>query len=111
MAEDMNEILKDCYSPFFIQGMKNRLIVSHFKYGHAKKTYPELAQALKCIKERVEMYEKTKNTEYLIDAANFCMLEFMYPSIKGAKFEATDSNKSRGLAGGISYKELMEVDE
>ena len=78
----MEDILKDCYSDFFIQGMKNRLVVSHFKYGSAKKTYPELAQALKCIKERIELYEKTKNTEYLIDAANFCMLEFMYPCIK-----------------------------
>lgn len=104
----MQDILKDCYSDFFIQGMKNRLIVSHFKYGSAKKTYPELAQALKCIKERIEMYEKTKNTEYLIDAANFCMLEFMYPCIEGAKFEPTDSDKSPGLAGGISYKQLME---
>lgn len=104
----MDRILKDCYSEFFIQGMKNRLIMSHYKYGRADKTYPELAQALKCIKERVELYEKTKNTEFLIDAANFCMLEYMHPCIEGAKFEPTDSDKSPGLAGGISYKQLME---
>lgn len=107
----MEKELIGCYNKQFIEGMKNRLIVSHYKYGSAEKTYPELAQALKCVKERIELYEKTKNTEYLIDAANFCMLEFMYPCIEGAKFQPTDSDKSPGLAGGISYKELMnEVD-
>ncbi len=46
--------------------------------------------------------------EYLVDIRNFAMIEFMHPAIEGAYFKAEDSDKSPGLAGGISYKELME---
>ena len=70
--------------------------------------YPELAQAYKCIRERLDLYEKTGNREYLVDVANFAMIEYCYPAIKGAYFKATDSRESPGLAGGISYKELMD---
>jgi hypothetical protein len=90
--------------------MENAIVTSYFKYGNAKKTYPELAQAHKCIRERLELYEKTHNTEYLVDAANFCMIEFMFPAFADAQYTATDSDKSPGLAGGISYNELMGSD-
>lgn len=63
---------------------------------------------IKCIKERLELYEETHNTEYLVDVANFAMLEFMFPSFKDSSYIPTDSDKSPGLADGISYKELME---
>ena len=55
------EILKRDFSEAFISKMKNAIETSHFKYGWANKTYPELAQAYKCIKERLEAYEKTHN--------------------------------------------------
>lgn len=102
------EILSRDFSNEFITKMQNAIETSHYKYGWASKTYPELAQAIKCAKERLEAYEKTGNKEYLIDAANFSMLEYLYPSIKNAHYTPTDSNKSIGLAGGISYNELME---
>lgn len=104
------EILKRDFSEAFIGKIKNAIETSHYKYGWANKTYPELAQAYKCIEERLKLYEKTHNTEYLVDVAGFAMLEFMYPAFKDAHYTATDSNKSPGLAGGISYKELMDGD-
>lgn len=106
--ETREEIFKRDWSSDFIEKMKNRIEVSHYKYGWMSKTYPELAQAYKCIEERLELYKKTKNLEYLVDVANFAMIESMHPSLEGAKFISTDSDKSPGLAGGISYKELME---
>lgn len=102
------EILKKDFSDAFINKMKNAIEMSYYKYGWSNKTYPELAQAYKCIKERLEAYEKTHNKEYLIDVANFAMLEYMHPSFDDARYTPTDSDKSTGLAGGISYKELME---
>ena len=54
------------------------------------------------------MYEETHNTEYLVDVANFAMIEYKYPSFTDAKYMPTDSDKSPGLTDGISYKELME---
>ena len=110
MSETREEILKRDFSESFVQKMKNAIEMSHYKYGWANKTYPELAQAYKCIKQRLEEYEKTHNKEYLVDVANFAMLEFLYPAFEDARYTPTDSDKSCGLAGGISYKELMEED-
>jgi len=106
--DSREEILKRDFSNAFIEKMKNAIEMSHYKYGWANKTYPELAQAYKCIKQRLELYEKTHNTEYLVDVANFAMLEFLYPAFADSKYMPTDSDKSPGLADGISYKELME---
>lgn len=101
------EILQRDFSDEFIAKMKNAIETSHYKYGWASKTYPELAQAHKCIAERLELYYKTHNKDYLIDIANFAMLEYLYPEYSDAHYTPTDSNASPGLAGGISYKELM----
>lgn len=101
------EILKIDFSEAFVNKMKNAIEMSYHKYGHAYKTYPELAQAHKCIVQRLELYIETHNREYLIDVANFAMLEFMYPAFDNAYYKPGDSDNSPGLAGGISYKELM----
>ena len=108
MSETREDILKRDFSEEFILKMKNAIEMSHYKYGWASKTYPELAQAVKCIQERLDMYEKTHNKDFLIDVANFAMLEYLYPSYEDSKYIPTDSEDSPGLAGGISYKELME---
>lgn len=110
MTDNREQILKRDFSAEFIEKMKNAIETSHYKYGFASKTYPELAQAYKCAKERLEEYERSHNKEFLVDVANFVMLEFLYPAFPDAKYTPTDSDKSIGLAGGISYKELMEGD-
>lgn len=150
------------WSDEFVEKMQKSILLSHEKYGWMSKTYPELAQAIKCAAERVVAYQKTHNKDYLIDIANFAMIEYMYPSGKKAHFYKTtftacdpsdnlacmadrlqsyldmenklylvdlaayamqeyvnpsyddahytpgDSDKSTGLAGGISYKQMME---
>ena len=102
------EILKWDFSGAFVSKMKNAMEVSHYKYGWTSKTYPELAQAYKCIAERLDAYVRTHNKDYLVDVANFAMIEFMHPAFDDAVYKPTDDDKSVGLAGGISYKELME---
>lgn len=105
------EIMKRDFSEEFVNKMRNAIEMSHYKYGWMSKTYPELAQAVKCIQERLDLYNETHNTEYLVDIANFAMIEYKHPSYEDAKYTPTDSNESPGLAGGISYKELMETEE
>ena len=107
MSETREQILQRSFSTGFINKMQNAIEMSHYKYGWASKTYPELAQAYKCIRERLDLYEKTHNKDYLVDVANFAMLEFMFPAFRDAAYHPTDSDGSPGLAGGISYKELM----
>lgn len=108
MAETRKEILQRSFSKDFLAKMENAIELSHYKYGWPSQTYPELAQAYKCIRERLDLYEKTHNAEWLVDVANFAMLEYMFPAFADAQYTPTDSDKSPGLAGGISYKELME---
>lgn len=108
MSETREMILQRSFSDGFVSKMRNAIEMSHYKYGWASKTYPELAQAYKCIQQRLEMYEKTHNKDYLVDVANFAMLEFMFPAFADAAYRPTDSDGSCGLADGISYKELMD---
>lgn len=84
------------YSHDFIQGMLNRMGVSFTKYGAIKDGYPNKVNAVKSLELRLKKYRETGNTEYLMDVANFAMIEFKYPAHKKAYFKAEDSNKSPG---------------
>ena len=106
---ELNEsILKRDFSMEFLAKMENEIVMSHYKYGWMSQISPELAHVFQCIKERLELYEKRHNTEYLVDVANFAMIGFKHPSFADSKYTATDSDKSPGLAGGISYKQMIE---
>lgn len=83
-------------SSTFIQGMADRMAMSFYKYGIASLAYPRLVDAMKSLELRLDKYKQTGNTEYLIDAANFAMIEFMYPRHPKAFFEPTDSKGSPG---------------
>lgn len=88
------------YSDQFDKLRQNRVEVSYHKYGPAEINFKEkLVDALKSSDMCVEKYKQTGNTEYLCDAANYLMFEFMYPQVPGAYFKATDSNDSAGVAG------------
>jgi hypothetical protein len=50
-------------------------------------------------KRRIRKYEQTGNTEWLMDAGNFLMFEFMYPRNSKAHFKATSHEESPGLSG------------
>ncbi len=94
------ELPKEEYCEEFDQLRKNRVAVSYHKYGSAKDNFgQELVSAIGSMEKCLAKYKKTKNTEYLTDAANYLMFEFMYPSLKGAHFKETDSNESAGVDG------------
>ena len=88
------------YSEQFDKLRKNRVSVSYHKYGPAKTNFGDkLVNAIKSHDLCVEKYKETGNTEYLLDAANYLMFEFMYPQKEGAYFKATDSDGSAGTVG------------
>lgn len=87
------------YSEEFDQLRKNRVAVSFFKYGPARKNFGEgRVDAIKTAELCIEAFKKDHNTEHLVDAANYMMFRFMYP-MPGEFFEGTDSNKSVGTVG------------
>jgi hypothetical protein len=84
------------FSERFAQGMADRMAVSYCKYGAVAEAYPARVDAVASLKARLEKYERTGNTEWLMDVANFAMIEFMRPRHKRAHFQATDSKDSPG---------------
>lgn len=77
------------YSDHFDELRQNRVALSFYKYGTAADNFGMgLVNAL-----------ETGNTEYLCDAENYLMFEFMYPQKEDAYFKATDTNESAGVAG------------
>jgi hypothetical protein len=87
---------KDEVSEFFHDGMRSRMAVSFYKYGPVADGYPGKVDALKSLEQRIDKYLETGNAEFLMDAANFCMIEFMHPSNPQAFFQGTDSDQSPG---------------
>ncbi len=77
--------------------MIDRMIMSHYKYGKVSDTYPDKKSAIISLLQRLDLYVETGNTEWLMDVANFAMIEFMRPSHHNAHFRATESNESPGL--------------
>lgn len=88
------------YSKRFDELRENRVQMSFYKYGSAKRNYGEgLSNALDNMDLCIRKYRDTHNTEYLCDAANYLMFEFMYPQFKDAHFRATSSEESAGITG------------
>lgn len=101
----IDDILSTEYSPKFDEMRKNSRVVSFDKYGEAKKNYARVTapvSAMTNLKARIEMFEKTGNKDYLVDIANFAMLEFMYG--KGA-WSPTDSTDR---LVGVPIKEIED---
>lgn len=99
------------YSEKFDTLRKNRVETSYYKYGSAKKNFATgNVQAIPTLELCLQKYKDTGNTEYLCDAANYAMFEFMYPQHQKAHFRATDSGESAGIVG-MSVKEMEEYRE
>lgn len=95
----MNDILKSEYSTSFDKERQHRIEVSYYKYGSARDNFGSgrvdaIATAEKCI----EAFKKDKNTEHLVDAANYLMFRYKYP-LPGEYFRPTDSSESVGTVG------------
>lgn len=84
------------YSKKFIDGMLNRMGVSFHKYGPVSEAYPDKVNAIESLRKRLDRYAKDGNTEWLMDVANFAMIEFMHPAHSKAHYRATDSRESPG---------------
>jgi hypothetical protein len=80
----------------FLQGMADRMGVSYCKYGPVADGFPHKVNAIDTLKARLDQYTRTGNTEFLMDVANYAMIEFMRPKHPQAHYRATDSRDSPG---------------
>ncbi len=87
----------------FVQGMANRMVMSYFKYGLVAEAAGKF-DFIESLEKRLKLYKEgdpekgivAGNTEWLIDAANFAMIEFTYPGHPEAHYHPTDSDESPG---------------
>lgn len=99
---NIENILATEFSERFVALMKNAMTVSFYKYGALKDAYPLKVNAVASLMERLKKYEETGNTEYMIDVANFAMIEFMLHRHPSAFYQGTDDDGSPGrvVSGG-----------
>lgn len=102
--DKIDKILASEFSELFVQGMRDRMVVSYYKYGKLAEAYPHKVNALESLEQHLRKYRETKNLEHLIDAANFVMIEFMYPSYPEAYLSPRDSDASPGRISRVSGK-------
>lgn len=73
----LSELRRTEWSSEFEEYMRSLLVIGAIRYGRmgdpfkAKYDYPE------AMVNRVKLYQKTGNLEWLVDVANFAMLEFV----------------------------------
>lgn len=74
---DLPSLQRSEWSPEFEQLMRNRLIIGGIRYGllgaAGKADYDRCGM----VRDRIKRYEDTGNLEFLVDAANGCLLEFV----------------------------------
>lgn len=92
-----DQVPEDQMDRDFIQGMFNRMMFGFHNYGHMRRRH-DRPDNIKNIRIRLAKYLKTGNTEWLMDAANFAMMEFAVPSHSKAHFRQTKADESPGSA-------------
>jgi hypothetical protein len=82
----------DQFSQKFLQGMLNRVAVGYRRYGdvHTSMTKDGKKRAASSLAH----YRRSHNTEFLIDVANYAMIEFMRPFDLKAHYVPSDSDPS-----------------
>jgi len=83
---------KTQWNTVFERMCRNRLLFGGYRYGELHTESSKSCSSVEDIKLRLDLYTKTGNLEYLVDAANYAMLEFTYSKHKNAHFKSGDDN-------------------
>jgi hypothetical protein len=92
------QILATEFSEPFVELMRNRMVAGFYRYGPRSENAGRIDE-LASLRKRLEKYEETGNTEYLVDAANIAMVEFMQPQHPKAHFRTAEHHEHSGLVG------------
>ena len=76
-----NRLKNDEIDEKFFERCKWAMIQSYYKYGRITQNHGEdnCMDAIANLYKRIEMYVTTRNLEFLCDAYNFAMIEYMSP--------------------------------
>lgn len=107
----IEKALETDWSDEFVMRMQNRMVVSYAKYGPIRDAFPKKINAIESLQKRLDKYLETGNTEWLVDAANFALIEYLCPSHPNAHFRATDSDESIGRTHKLTGCTTFESNE
>ncbi len=93
----------------FAVKMISAMMVSYHKYGLVAKAYPAQYDARSDVRARMAKYRETGNKHYLVDAANFAMIEAMHPSREGSHWGGNEASDSPGRAA-VSGRAMVTAD-
>lgn len=91
---DFDKLKQTEWSSEFEQLMRNRLLMGALRYGTLEQKRKKKKQwdLLGALKSKAEGYARTGNTEYLVDAANYCLLAFELDKHPNKHFKALDDH-------------------
>ena len=97
------------FNEYFTARMIEAMMVSYHKYGGVADAYPRKFNALSDIRARLNKYRETGNKHYLVDAANFCMIEAMHPAREDAVWGGNSAADSPGRTS-VDDRKLIQED-
>lgn len=78
------------WDPEFERLMRNRLIMGVFRYGLLKDKHTQGHLIVDAMLRVIEKYRKTGNLEFLVDLANYSLLEYVAQRGAGGVFVSVD---------------------
>lgn len=97
------------FDPEFVVRMLQAMMVSYHKYGRVADAYPLKFDASSDVRARMAEYRKTGNKHFLVDAANFAMIEVMHPAPeRSAAYLGNDAADSPGRTTASGHRLVQE---
>lgn len=97
------------FDPEFVVRMMSAMMVSFHKYGRVADAYPLKFSAADDVRARMSKYRQTGNKHFLVDAANFAMIEAMHPGRKdGAEWAGNSAADSPGRTTASGHRLVQE---
>jgi len=87
---DLPQLSETEWCEMFEQARRYRLAMGCFRYGPLSRLKIRRHDFMAGLRAKLAAYDQTGNTEALVDAANYLMLEFMWPSHSQAHFRGED---------------------
>jgi len=97
--EEKEELKKTQWSEKFEKLMKNRMIVGGYRYGPENKKQFNINYIKHAISLLNSYLKREADLEYLVDAANMCLLEFMLMQGENNFFKAKDDKDHAEVCG------------
>lgn len=94
----------------FAHRMVCAMMISYFKYGKVADAYPLKFSAIDDIRKRLQEYRRTGNKHFLVDIANFAMIEAMHPG-QESEWGQNDARSSPGRVTADGHRLVHEMND